>query len=96
MVVALMAVAAGLGLPAAAQAELRFRNCNGIGCARVSVPLDRSGATPGRISLYVESAAPPGGRGKESRCSWPAARASRRRLPTEALARPTATASSPS
>ncbi len=54
MVVALMAVAAGLGLPAAAQAELRFRNCNGIGCARLSVPLDRSGATPGRISLYVE------------------------------------------
>ena len=49
-----MAVAAGLVLPAAAQAELRFRNCNGIGCARVSVPLDRSGATAGRISLYVE------------------------------------------
>ncbi len=52
--VALIAVTAGLGLPAAAQAELRFRNCNGIGCARVSVPLDRSGATQGRISLYVE------------------------------------------
>jgi len=50
----LIAVATGLALPASAQAELRFRNCEGIGCARLSVPLDRSGAMPGRISLYVE------------------------------------------
>ena len=54
MVLVLMAVAAGMGLPGAAQAEVHFRNCNGVGCARLSVPLDRSGAAPGRISLYVE------------------------------------------
>ena len=49
-----MAVASGLALPAAAQAELRFRNCEGIGCARLSVPLDRAGGVAGNVSLYVE------------------------------------------
>ena len=38
----------------AAEAGLRFRSCNGVGCARLSVPLDRSGSQPGRLSLYVE------------------------------------------
>ena len=45
-----------LGVTAPAQAELRFKRCKGslAPCARLSVPLDRSGATPGRVSLYVE------------------------------------------
>jgi len=50
--VALLAVAV---LPTPAEAALPFRNCNeGIQCARMTVPLDRSGAGGGRISLYVE------------------------------------------
>src|SRR5918992_3222553 len=43
--------------PAApADAELRFKRCGGYGfaCARLSVPLDRSGAVPGRVSLLVK------------------------------------------
>ncbi|HVD58706.1 MAG TPA: hypothetical protein VNC17_17830, partial [Thermoleophilaceae bacterium] len=54
LVLVLMAAATGLALPAQAQAELRFRNCDGVGCARLTVPLDRSGATAGSVSLYVE------------------------------------------
>jgi pimeloyl-ACP methyl ester carboxylesterase len=51
LVVTLLALA----LPATAHAELRFRKCEtGMPCARLAVPLDRSGAQPGRISLYVE------------------------------------------
>ena len=49
-----LAVAASLTLPAGAQAAIDFRSCNGIGCGRLVVPLDRSGAVPGRVSLYVE------------------------------------------
>ena len=50
-----MAVA-GLLLAAPADAALRFKRCDGPGfrCARLSVPLDRSGAVPGRASLLVE------------------------------------------
>jgi pimeloyl-ACP methyl ester carboxylesterase len=50
----LVAAAVGFALPAPAQAELRFRDCAGVGCARLAVPLDRTGATTGSISLYVE------------------------------------------
>ncbi len=56
-VAALVAVAAaGLTLAAPAQAQLRFERCGAFGfqCARVSVPLDHSGAVPGRVSLYVK------------------------------------------
>ncbi|MGH2801226.1 MAG: alpha/beta hydrolase, partial [Thermoleophilaceae bacterium] len=55
---ALLAVAATAFavLPAPpASAALRFRRCEAflLQCARLSVPLDRSGATPGRVSLFV-------------------------------------------
>jgi pimeloyl-ACP methyl ester carboxylesterase len=42
--------------PAQADAALRFERCGGYGygCARISVPLDRSGAVPGRVSLRVQ------------------------------------------
>src|SRR5918997_321009 len=43
--------------PAApADAALRFKRCGGYGfaCARLNVPLDQSGAVPGRISLLVK------------------------------------------
>jgi pimeloyl-ACP methyl ester carboxylesterase len=46
---------AGL-LPAApAHAALPFKRCGGYGlaCARMSVPLDRTGSVPGRVSLFV-------------------------------------------
>ena len=49
-----MAVAASLVPADAALGRLVFRDCEGVGCARLSVPLDRSGATSGRVSLYVE------------------------------------------
>jgi pimeloyl-ACP methyl ester carboxylesterase len=50
-------MAAVLLVPAVpAEAELRFKRCKGslLPCSRLSVPLDRSGATPGRVSLYIE------------------------------------------
>ena len=53
----LVALAAGavlLALPGAAQAQLDLKPCGSIQCGRVSVPLDRSGATPGSVSLYVQ------------------------------------------
>jgi pimeloyl-ACP methyl ester carboxylesterase len=39
-----------------ADAALRFRRCGAFGfeCARLSVPLDRSGTVPGRVSLFVK------------------------------------------
>jgi pimeloyl-ACP methyl ester carboxylesterase len=43
-------------LPApAAEADLRFKRCQAFlfPCARLAVPLDRSGATPGNVSLFV-------------------------------------------
>lgn len=54
--VALAAAAVFLVPVAPAVAELRFKRCKGslLPCARLSVPLDRSGATPGRVSLYIE------------------------------------------
>jgi pimeloyl-ACP methyl ester carboxylesterase len=39
-----------------AEAALRFKRCDTFmfTCARLSVPLDRSGAVPGRVSLFVK------------------------------------------
>ena len=50
------AAAVVLTVVAPAQAQLRFKRCGSFGyqCARVSVPLDHSGAVPGRISLFVK------------------------------------------
>jgi pimeloyl-ACP methyl ester carboxylesterase len=47
---------AGLLLAAPADAAPRFKRCGGFGfgCARLSVPLDRTGAVPGRVSLLVK------------------------------------------
>jgi pimeloyl-ACP methyl ester carboxylesterase len=53
---ALLAAAAVVLAPApAADAALRFHRCPAFlfKCARLSVPLDRSGAVPGRVSLLV-------------------------------------------
>ena len=48
-------VLALLAAAPSAQAALRFKRCGGYGfaCARLSVPLDRTGAMPGRVSLLV-------------------------------------------
>jgi pimeloyl-ACP methyl ester carboxylesterase len=46
--------AAFLVAPGASEAQLRLRSCEHVQCGRISVPLDRSGATPGAVSLYVE------------------------------------------
>ena len=54
---ALIAAAAVVLLPAPpARAALHFERCGAFlfQCARLSVPLDRSGATPGRVSLFVK------------------------------------------
>ena len=49
------AVAAGaLALPASAHAQLSLHSCKHLQCGRIAVPLDRTGATPGSVSLYVE------------------------------------------
>jgi pimeloyl-ACP methyl ester carboxylesterase len=50
------AVLATLVLAPAADAEPRLKRCGDYGfqCARVSVPLDRSGAVAGRVSLFVK------------------------------------------
>ena len=51
-----MAVGLVLGVPASAEAKLSFKRCGqstAVRCGRFSVPLDRSGAVPGRISLFV-------------------------------------------
>ena len=47
---------AGLTPAAPADAALRFERCGsyGFACARLSVPLDRAGAVPGRVSLLVK------------------------------------------
>jgi pimeloyl-ACP methyl ester carboxylesterase len=52
----LLVVVVGLVLAAPADAALRFKRCGGYGfaCARLSVPLDRAGAVPGRVSLLVK------------------------------------------
>lgn len=51
----LICVAGALALPSAASAAPAWRACapSGFECARVTVPLDRSGATPGQIALNV-------------------------------------------
>ena len=53
---ALVGLAACLFLAAPADAALRFERCGDFGfrCARLSVPLDRSGTVPGRVSLLVK------------------------------------------
>ena len=50
------AAVAGLMLAAPAHGALRFERCGSYGyqCARMSVPLDHSGAVAGRISLFVK------------------------------------------
>jgi pimeloyl-ACP methyl ester carboxylesterase len=55
-VAALLAVAATLLGPAQAGAAPHFTRCGAylFGCTRVSVPLDRTGATPGHVSLFVK------------------------------------------
>jgi pimeloyl-ACP methyl ester carboxylesterase len=54
--VLLSVVVAGLVLAAPADAALPFKRCGSFGfsCARISVPLDRTGAVPGRVSLLVK------------------------------------------
>jgi len=56
--VALLIVTAATSLAVAAPADaaLRFKRCGPFGftCARLSVPLDRSGAVAGRVSLFVK------------------------------------------
>jgi pimeloyl-ACP methyl ester carboxylesterase len=54
--VALAALGACLAAAAPAHAGLRFERCGGYGysCARMGVPLDWSGAVPGRVSLRVQ------------------------------------------
>ena len=49
----LTAVAVALGVPETAGAALKFRDCDGSECASLSVPLDYSGAVPGRLELDV-------------------------------------------
>ena len=53
---AVAALAAVLLMPPGAHAALRFKECGGygFGCARLSVPLDRSGTVGGRVSLFVK------------------------------------------
>jgi pimeloyl-ACP methyl ester carboxylesterase len=54
--VALLAAAATVLTSPTAGAAPHFKRCGAFmfGCARISVPLDRSGATPGRVSLFVK------------------------------------------
>src|SRR3954453_7864989 len=51
---ALAVATVALTLPDAAHAQLSRHACGKIECGRISVPLDRTGATPGTVSLYVE------------------------------------------
>jgi pimeloyl-ACP methyl ester carboxylesterase len=65
LTVALFAAAATLLISPSAEAAPHFKRCGAFmfTCARVSVPLDRSGVTPGRVSLFVRRIAaqrPPG------------------------------------
>jgi pimeloyl-ACP methyl ester carboxylesterase len=50
-----MLAAAGLAWGAPAHAAMSFERCGdaGFSCARLSVPLDRWGLTPGQVSLFV-------------------------------------------
>src|SRR4051794_16835903 len=61
--IVLMALCAALGATnTAPAARALFAPCgrNGLECATVDVPLDRSGATPGTVSLHVEELPAPG------------------------------------
>ncbi len=49
-----MAAGLALAIPASAEAKLHFRPCEDASCAVLTVPLDRSGTVPGRLSLRVE------------------------------------------
>jgi pimeloyl-ACP methyl ester carboxylesterase len=49
-----MAAGLALAIPASAEAKLRFRPCDEAVCGVLSVPLDHSGAVPGRLSLRVK------------------------------------------
>jgi pimeloyl-ACP methyl ester carboxylesterase len=53
--IAFAAIVCLLLAAAPAEARLRFKRCDAflLQCARLSVPLDRSGETPGRVSLFV-------------------------------------------
>jgi len=50
------ALIASVAAAAPAEAKLRFERCGEVGfrCARLSVPLDRTGAVKGRVSLFVK------------------------------------------
>src|SRR5207237_10558213 len=50
------ALAASLLVPRGAAAAVTFGDCGkgAVECGTVTVPLDRTGATPGTVSLYVE------------------------------------------
>jgi pimeloyl-ACP methyl ester carboxylesterase len=54
--VLLAATSAALLFAPSAGAQLRFERCGAFGfaCARLGVPLDRSGVVPGRVSLFVK------------------------------------------
>src|SRR5262249_60099474 len=61
ILIALCAVlGAPTGAPAAAHAVFVPCGQNGLECTTVNVPLDRSGATPGTVSLHVEELPAPG------------------------------------
>src|SRR5688572_20709582 len=55
--ITLTALALALAAPAVASAELRWKPCRGGAsaavCARLTVPLDRSGALPGTVPLRI-------------------------------------------
>jgi len=53
-VVGLVVAAGALALPGAANAQLNLRSCKHLQCGSLAVPLDRGGAMPGSVSLYVE------------------------------------------
>ena len=50
------ALIAAVGAAPPAEAKLRFKRCGDVGfrCARLSVPLDRTGGVKGRVSLFVK------------------------------------------
>jgi pimeloyl-ACP methyl ester carboxylesterase len=54
------ALGASPGAPAAARTVFVPCGQNGLECTTVTVPLDRSGATPGTVSLHVEELPAPG------------------------------------
>jgi pimeloyl-ACP methyl ester carboxylesterase len=56
VVLALLSSAGAMAVPAAAGAQSQFCERGRAPCARVSVPLDRSGTIPGTVSLYIERA----------------------------------------